>query len=150
MHRLARSKSAGTTAGSAPGPRGRWWTRLERRAITAYEDDVLTVLQCMIRGAVPLTGVTTTQSPIGLVRMYFPCSVLGLAGVAHQTSVSLSQVAVERSFSFSAAGRYGRCWWLELSSADQSHLITATHVRLILTEGGGNHARRKASEVGSR
>jgi hypothetical protein len=117
--------------------RARQWRRLERRAVAAYERDLLAALDelCTLHQVVtgievdPVAGCT---GKIGLDDRRLALGPLAPVGLA-LLSWARRDSGILR---LDAVGRYGPYWWLRLSTSAQPVTLLSRTLRLSSNGGG--------------
>jgi EmrB/QacA subfamily drug resistance transporter len=91
-----------------------------------------------LRGLIGLPVSSAARSALGHVTLGLPGCDVALAGVAPAVSSSVISMAA-RPCHISATGRYGRFWWLELTSdsSDPKRLTMLGSAVRVLPAGGG-------------
>jgi hypothetical protein len=113
------------------------WRRLERRAVAAYERDLLTALDELCARHSVVTGIEVDvvagrTAKIGLGDRRLVLGPLAPVGVA-QLSQARRDGGIHR---LDAVGRYGPYWWLRLFTAAQPVTVLSYTLRLS-SHGGG-------------
>jgi hypothetical protein len=130
---------------NAAGGTKRLWRRLERRAVSAHEQDVLAALRDFAEREAAIDRVSVSDHGLGAVCGAVSLVVCGqqvtLAGVAPTATSLLSRVSSAGSvLRLVDAGRYGPHWWLTVSN-DREHLvILGLRIRLAPDQGGQRRA----------
>jgi hypothetical protein len=116
--------------------RARQWRRLERRAVAAYERDLLAAVGELCAWHPAITGIEVDAAAwptarIGLGHRRLVLGPLAPAGVALLWRARRDGGVL----GLDAVGRYGPCWWLRLSTAAQP--VTVLSGTLWLSSAGG-------------
>jgi hypothetical protein len=122
-----------------------WWRRLERRAIAAYEQDLLAEL-CTIAGeSAEIELFDATAATAGdVVRLQISERLLTIAWVLPTAVNAVAEARGSAPLRIVDAGRYGRIWWITISNGATQTLIGGSRLRLTPVDGGA----RQQSEVG--
>jgi hypothetical protein len=125
----------------------RWsWRRAERRAVAEHERWLAAKLRRLTAARVPVFWVMESAASqvadmtAGIVRMRRPGWQLLLAGVASGPRMDLEHAVRQGRLRLAAAGRYGKFWWIEITtdSATRSEkvVLLGSHLQLIPARGG--------------
>ena len=129
------------------GIRARWsWHRAERRAVAEHERWLAAMLRRLTAARVPVFWVTESAAnqaadmTVGIVRMRRPGWQLLIAGVASGPRADLEHAAGQGRLRLDAAGRYGKFWWIEVSTDSAARgtkvVLLGSHLQLIPRGGG--------------
>jgi hypothetical protein len=129
----------------------RWsWRRAERRAVAGHERWLAVELRRQTATRVPVLWVTESEASqaadmtTGIVRMRRPGWQLLIAGVASGPRADLEHAARQGQLRLSAAGRYGKFWWIEIATDNAARaekvVLLGTHLQLIPASGGHGRA----------
>jgi hypothetical protein len=129
------------------GIRARWsWRRLERRAVAEHERWLAAKLRRLTAARSPVFWVTenpadqVADTTAGIVRMRRPGWQLLIAGVASGPRADLEHAARQGRLRLDAAGRYGKFWWLEITTDSAARgekvVLLGSHLQLIPASGG--------------
>jgi hypothetical protein len=129
------------------GIRARWsWRRAERRAVAEHERWLAAELRRLTATRVPVFWVTESEvnqvadMTTGIVRMRRPGWQLLIAGVASGPRADLEHAARHGRLRLDAAGRYGKFWWIEVSTDSAVRgakvVLLGSHLQLIPRGGG--------------
>ena len=125
----------------------RWsWRRAERRAVAEHERWLAAKLRRLTAAKVPVFWVTESAAnqvadmAAGIVRLRRPDWQLRMAGVASGPRAELERVARHGRLRLDAVGRYGKFWWIEVSTDGPAHgekvVLLGSHLQLIPAGGG--------------
>jgi len=117
--------------------RPRQWRLLERRAVAAYERDLLAAVNELCARQLTVTGIEVDPAAgwtarIGLANRRLLLGPLAPAGLALLSRARRDGGVI----GLDAAGRYGPYWWLRLSTAAQPITVLSRTLRLS-PHGGG-------------
>jgi len=125
---------------TAIGPLSRRrWRRLERRAIAAYQRELVSTLRRLGHEGTPVLRVEVVAGRTGTVlSLDLPQHRLALAGTAPGACAALCPPrSLERAaVVLSDAGRYRRAWWLTLTVGSDTVTVLGSHIRLIPDSDG--------------
>jgi hypothetical protein len=120
--------------------RARQWRRLERRAVAAYERDLLAALDELCAGHPMVTGIEVEPLAATMAKIGLGDRRLALGPLApspgEQRQANRRDGGILR---LNAVGRYGPNWWLRLSTAAQPITVLSGTLRLS-SNGGGDPA----------
>jgi hypothetical protein len=112
----------------------RRWRRLERRAIAAYQRELVSTLQALGDEATPVLRVEIVAGQTGtMLSLDLPHHRLALAGTTFEACAALCppRGLGAPAIVLSDAGRYGRAWWLSLTVGGRTVTVLGSHIRLI-------------------
>ncbi len=112
----------------------RHWRRLERRAVAAYERQLVSTLQRLGEEGTPVSHVEIVAGRAGtMLSLDLPEHRLALAGTGSGAWAALCPPGELGSpaMMLSDAGRYGRAWWLTLRVGGGVVTVLGSHIRLI-------------------
>jgi hypothetical protein len=129
----------------------RWsWRRAERRAVAEHERWLAAKLRRLTAARVPVFWVTESAAnqaadmTAGIVRMRRPGWRLLLAEVASGPRMDLEHAARQGRLRLDAAGRYGKLWWIEITTDSATRgekvVLLGSHLQLIPASGGHDWA----------
>jgi hypothetical protein len=128
------------------GIRARWsWRRVERRAVADHERWLAAKLRRLTAAQVPVFWAAESAAgqaaawTTGIIRLRLQGWQLVLAGVAAGPRADLERAGRQGRLRLSAAGRYGKFWWIEIVSegAAAGEKVVLLGSRLRLTPAGG-------------
>jgi len=126
------------------GRLGRWhWRRLEKRAIVAYQRELVSTLRRLGDEETPVVGLEIVAGHSGtMLGLILPRHRLALAGTAFGACTALCPPGNLGSpaMTLSDAGRYGRAWWLTLTVGGGTVTVLGSHIYLVPDADG--HAVR--------
>ena len=101
----------------------RAWRRIERRALRGHDSDLQQHLTEIVTTASTVVDVDTTSTPGSvLVRLTGHRLAIGpVRGWAAESVVQLTRSAAE--VCVTRAGRYGRMWWVAMTSATGEEVV---------------------------
>ncbi len=107
------------------------WRRLERRARTHFERDVLESLLRLAGQSPLLSSVDVTVSPhVDVTRLRLSNGILTLAGVHPVERAFLARASTAGQLTLIDGGRYGRYWWIRLSDGYRPRVVAGRHLRV--------------------
>jgi hypothetical protein len=122
-----------------------WWRRLERRAIAAYEQDLLAELRTIAGESADIKVFDATPATAGdVVRLQIAERLLTIAWVLPTAVNAAAEGSGSAPLRIVDAGRYGRMWWITISNGATQSLIGGSRLRLTAVNGGA----RQQSDVG--
>jgi hypothetical protein len=114
-----------------------WWRRLERKAIAAYERDLLVELQQLAEErAHCLVLAEGADNPAGVLRLLLQQQRLSMAEVLPSRRRALQAMQAGGPLQLTGGGRYGRLWWIALSNGLVHMVVAGSQVRLSGDAGG--------------
>jgi hypothetical protein len=138
---ISAAMSARLRRDQSPG----WWRRLERRAIAAYERDLLAELRTIAGESADIEVFDARPAAAGQVlRLRISGRLLTIAWVHPTTVVAVAEAGAAAPLRIVDAGRYGRMWWITISSGATQTVVGGSRLRLTPVDGGA----RRLPEVG--
>jgi len=116
----------------------RWWHRLERHAVAAHQKDLLAAVRLLASAAPEIIDLDArSTSPAQVVRLLLPGRSLTLAGVTPAARAGLTAAsAAGMRLRLVEGGRYGRYWWIGISSRQDQIVVAGSRLLLLDTDGG--------------
>jgi hypothetical protein len=113
------------------------WRRLERRAVAAYERDLLAALDELCARHPAVTGIEVDATAWRTARIGLGDRRLVLGPLAPVGVALLSRARRDSAtLGLDAVGRYGPLWWLRLSTPAQPVTVLSRTLRLSWNSGG--------------
>jgi hypothetical protein len=118
-----------------------WWRRLERRAIAAYEQDLLAELHTIASESADIDFFDAFPAAAGdVLKLQISERLLTIAWVLPTAVNAVTDAGGSAPLQIVDAGRYGRMWWITISNGAAETLIGGSRLRLTPVDGG---ARRQ-------
>jgi hypothetical protein len=117
-----------------------WWRRLERRAIAAYQRDLLAELRTLAGESGDIEALDASPGSGGeVLRLQISGRLLTIAWVLPTTATAVGDAAAAGPLRIVDAGRYGRMWWITVSSGATETVVGGSRLRLTPVGGGARH-----------
>lgn len=117
-------------------PDRRVLTRLERRAVAAYEHDLLEQLRELALIEATVTSVSTRSDGLGSIFFHLSGRTLVLAGVTPLALTFASALADSTHVRLTETGRYGPSWWVTLYDGTIRTVLLGARAYLTPDSGG--------------
>ena len=122
----------------------REFTRIERRAMAAYERELLADLRELAIVEAGCRTVRTYAAGLGSIEVQVCGRTLILAGVTPRAIAEVTELAMAAEVRVVDAGRYDSRWWIALSDGARQVVVLALRAQLRPDDGGIRHLVRVA------
>lgn len=118
--------------------------RLERRAVAAYERDLLTELRELAVVEAACSAIAVRGAGLLSVELQLSGRRLVMLGLSTRTCSEVEAMSHSGLIRIVAAGRYDRRWWIGLSDGQRSVVVLGLRAYLSPNDGGLSAAQHVA------
>lgn len=114
--------------------------RIERRAMAAYERELLAELRELAVVEAGCSAAVTRDTGLGSIELHLAGRSLVLAGVTGRARAEVGALSTSSVIRIVDAGRYDSCWWIAVTDGRRRVVVLALRAQLRPDDGGVHHA----------